>query len=49
MSSSAKRLFGHHAKAFETELSEAPLSLNPSGVFNEQVKTEVVVAPKTAR
>jgi ubiquinone/menaquinone biosynthesis C-methylase UbiE len=49
LSSSARPLFGDSAKAFETELSKALLSLNPAGVFDEQVETEVIVAPKNAR
>jgi ubiquinone/menaquinone biosynthesis C-methylase UbiE len=48
-SSSARPLFGDNAKAFEAELTKALLSLNPAGVFNEQVETEVVIAPKKAR
>lgn len=48
-SSSARPLFGDNAKAFEEELTKALLSLNPAGVFNEQVETEVVIAPKRAR
>jgi hypothetical protein len=40
ISSSARPLFGDNAKAFEAELTEALLSLNPLGVFNEQVETE---------
>lgn len=49
ISSSARPLFGDNAKAFEAELTKALLSLNPAGVFNEQVETEVVIAPKTVR
>ena len=49
ISSSARPLFGDNAKAFETELTKALLSLNPAGSFNEQVETEVVIAPKRAR
>ena len=49
MSGSARPLFGDSAKAFEAELTKALLSLNPAGVFNEQIETEVVVAPKRAR
>jgi ubiquinone/menaquinone biosynthesis C-methylase UbiE len=49
ISSSARPLFGDNAKAFEAELTKALLSLNPAGVFNEQVETEVVIAPKRAR
>jgi ubiquinone/menaquinone biosynthesis C-methylase UbiE len=47
-SSSARRLFGHNADAFEVELSEALLSLNPAGVFNERVETEVLIASRSA-
>jgi hypothetical protein len=46
---SARPLFGDDAKVFEAELSRALLSLNPAGVFNEHVETEVVMAPKRAR
>jgi hypothetical protein len=49
ISSSAKSLFGDNAKTFETELSEALLSLNPVGVFNEHIETEVVIVPKRPR
>lgn len=48
ISSSARPLFGENAKAFEAELSNALLDLNRAGVFNEQVETEVVIAPKKA-
>lgn len=48
MSSSARPLFGDNAMAFEAELTKALLSLNPAGVFNEQLETEVVIAPKRA-
>ena len=48
-SSSARPLFGDNAKTFEAELTKTLLSLNPAGVFNEQVETEVVIAPKRAR
>jgi ubiquinone/menaquinone biosynthesis C-methylase UbiE len=48
-SNSAKPLFGNSAEAFEAELSRALLSLNPAGVFSEQIETEVVLAPKKAR
>lgn len=48
-SSSSKRLFGEDAAAFETKLTNALLRLNPSGVFSEQVETEVVIAPKASR
>jgi hypothetical protein len=47
-SSSARGLFGHNADAFEVELSEALLSLNPAGVFNERVETEVLIASRSA-
>jgi ubiquinone/menaquinone biosynthesis C-methylase UbiE len=45
-SSSARPLFGDNVKKFEAELTKALLSLNPAGVFNEQIETEVVIAPK---
>jgi ubiquinone/menaquinone biosynthesis C-methylase UbiE len=48
-SNSARSLFGDDTKAFEAELSRALLNLNPSGVFNEHVETEVVIAPKRVR
>ena len=48
-SSSARQLFGSNAPAFEAELTEALLGLNPTGVFNEQVETEVVIAPRKLR
>lgn len=49
ISSSARPLFGDNATAFEAELTRALLSLNPAGLFNEQVETEVVIAPRKAR
>ncbi len=48
-SSSTRSLLGDDADVFEAELSRALLSLNPAGVFNEHVETEVVIAPKGAR
>lgn len=45
-SGSARPLFGGQAEAFEAELSKALLTANPTGVFHEQVETEVVLAPK---
>jgi ubiquinone/menaquinone biosynthesis C-methylase UbiE len=48
ISSSARPLFGDNAKAFEAELSKALLNLNPAGVFNERVETEIIIAPKRA-
>jgi len=48
-SSSAKPCFGEKAKSFEAELTDALLSRNPTGVFHEQLETEVVIAPKSAR
>src|SRR5262249_7921651 len=47
-SSSARPLFGDGAEAFELELTEALLTLNPAGVFNEQIDTEVIIALKRA-
>ncbi len=49
ISSSARPLFGDNAEAFEAELTEALLSLNPAGVFHEQVETEVIIALKRVR
>lgn len=48
MSSSVRPLLGDHAKTFEAQLTKALLGVNPGGVFNEQVETEVVIAPKKA-
>jgi hypothetical protein len=48
-SSSARPLFGENANTFEAELTQALLNQNPTGVFNEQLETEVVIAPKRAR
>lgn len=49
MSGSARPLFGDKADAFEAELTEALLTLNPAGVFNEKIESEIVIAPKKAR
>ena len=49
VSSSAKSLFGDNAETFEAELSQTLLSLNPAGVFDEHIETEVVIAPKRPR
>ena len=49
ISSFARPLFGDAAEAFEAELSHALLGLNPSGVFTEQIETEVLIAPRRAR
>jgi ubiquinone/menaquinone biosynthesis C-methylase UbiE len=49
VSSSAKSLFGDNAKTFEAQLSKTLLSLNPTGVFNEHIETEVVIVPKRPR
>ena len=49
ISSSARPLFGDRAEAFEAELAEALLRLNPTGVFEERIETEVLLAPKQAR
>ena len=48
LSSSARPLFGDNAAAFEAELSQALLTLNPAGVFNEHIETEVIIAPRKA-
>jgi SAM-dependent methyltransferase len=48
-SNSARRLFGDRAEAFEAELTKTLLNLNPAGIFDEQIETEVIIAPKRAR
>jgi ubiquinone/menaquinone biosynthesis C-methylase UbiE len=45
-SNSTRSLFGDDSRLFEAELSRVLLNLNPAGVFNEHVETEVVIAPK---
>jgi ubiquinone/menaquinone biosynthesis C-methylase UbiE len=47
-SNSARPLFGKYAEAFESELTQALLSLNPAGIFNERLDTEVIIASKCA-
>jgi SAM-dependent methyltransferase len=49
ISSSARHHFGDRAKAFEDELTAALLRANPAGVFQEQIETEVLIAPKKGR
>jgi hypothetical protein len=49
VSSSAKPLFGERARSFETELAQALITRNPTGVFEERIETEVVVAPLQGR
>jgi len=46
---SARPLFGGRTEAFEAELSTALQRLNPTGVFEERVETEVLIAPKQSR
>ena len=41
-------MFGERVAAFEAELTQALLRLEPSGVFREQLETEVLLAPKRA-
>jgi hypothetical protein len=48
-SSSSKPLFGENAEAFEAKLTKELLSLSPSGIFQEQLETEVIIAPKSDR
>jgi hypothetical protein len=48
ISSSSRPLFGNNAEAFEAELTQALLSRNPTGIFNEHVETEVLLVPKRA-
>jgi SAM-dependent methyltransferase len=49
ISSSTRPLFGDAAADFEAELSNALLGLNPSGIFEERIETEVTLAPKRPR
>ncbi|MFI4975327.1 MAG: class I SAM-dependent methyltransferase [Caulobacterales bacterium] len=45
-SGAAKRLFGDRTEAFEADIREAMLRLNPSGFFTEMIETGVLVAMK---
>lgn len=47
-SGASRPLFGERVAAFEAELTQALLRLEPSGVFREQLETEVLLAPKRA-
>jgi hypothetical protein len=44
--SATRAMFGDRAPAFEAELSQALLRLNPSGVFKERIETALFLAPK---
>jgi ubiquinone/menaquinone biosynthesis C-methylase UbiE len=46
MSTSPKSAFGDRAALFERDLTESLLRSNPSGVFKEQLETQVVIARK---
>ena len=46
MSTSPKSAFGDRAALFELDLTESLLRSNPSGVFKEQLETQVVIARK---
>jgi SAM-dependent methyltransferase len=48
-SGSARPHFGSRAIEFEAELVTALLSLDSSGMFKEQIETEVLAAPKKGR
>lgn len=41
----SKSMLGDRTSAFEAELVQALLQLNPSGVFREQLETSVLLAP----
>jgi ubiquinone/menaquinone biosynthesis C-methylase UbiE len=45
----AKRLFGDAAARFEADLRAELIRRQPSGVFREQIETEVMIVPKLAR
>jgi SAM-dependent methyltransferase len=44
--SATRPMFGGRVAAFEAELSEALLRLEPSGLFEERIETAVYIAPK---
>jgi SAM-dependent methyltransferase len=44
--SATRPMFGARREAFEAELAEALLQLEPSGLFHERIETAVYVAPK---
>jgi len=46
MSHSPRSRFGARILEFERELAAKLLEASPSGVFNERIETEVVLAPK---
>lgn len=48
MSIAQRHRFADRAPAFEAELTDALLRLNPAGVFTEHIETEIVLAPKQA-
>jgi ubiquinone/menaquinone biosynthesis C-methylase UbiE len=47
ISTSPKSAFGDRAALFERDLTESLLRSNPSGVFKEQLETQVVIARKS--
>ena len=47
ISTSPKSAFGDRAALFERDLTEVLLRSNPSGVFKEQLETEVLIARKS--
>jgi SAM-dependent methyltransferase len=47
-SGAAKHLFGANAARFEDDLRTELLRVRPSGVFEEQIETEVMIVPKLA-
>jgi hypothetical protein len=46
LSATPRSRFGERIDAFERNLREALLAENPSGVYKEQLETEVVIARK---
>jgi hypothetical protein len=44
ISTSPKSAFGDRSGAFELELTDALLQVNPTGVFKERLETEVLLA-----
>ncbi|MEK7173120.1 MAG: class I SAM-dependent methyltransferase, partial [Patescibacteria group bacterium] len=43
---SSRRFFGRKIKAFEQELTQKLLHIEPSGIFQEEVRLEALVAKK---
>lgn len=49
VSQTARARFGDRAEAFEADLTERLLRLNPTGIFEERIETEVLITMKISR